>query len=79
MDRIIATKMEKENTLYYTIVVSEKLDLIQKLVLQLEKQVEVIQAKYQQNKDVIYKEIRLLKIKSSSEEKHVHTSCIPRR
>ena len=69
MDSIIATKMEKENTLYYTIVVSEKLDLIQKLVLQLEKQVEVIQAMYQQDKDVIYKEIRLLKITSSSEEK----------
>tara|TARA_A100001015_G_C15033508_1_gene734615 strand:+ start:3601 stop:3840 length:240 start_codon:yes stop_codon:yes gene_type:complete len=41
-----ATKMEKENTLHYTIIVNEKIDLIKKLVLQLEKQVEVIQAIY---------------------------------
>lgn len=69
IESIVATKIEKKNMVHHTIVVNEQLDLVKKLVLQLEKQVEIIKVLYHQDKDIIYKEIALLKIKRYSKEK----------
>ena len=66
IESIVATKIEKKNMVHHTIVVNEQLDLVKKLVLQLEKQVEIIKVLYHQDKDIIYKEIALLKIKRYS-------------
>jgi acetolactate synthase-1/3 small subunit len=50
----------------FTIIVSESEDIIQKLVLQIEKQVEVLKSFYHTNAEVVWKEQALYKISGSA-------------
>jgi acetolactate synthase-1/3 small subunit len=59
----------------FTIVVNTDLDRIQKLVLQIEKQVEVLQAVYHTNEETVYQEIALYKV---STEKAAENNLVER-
>ena len=65
IESITASESEIKNIHRYTIVVSISEDLVKKVVLQLEKQVEVIKAYYYKLSDVVYKEIALYKMSSN--------------
>lgn len=65
IESITASESEIEGIHRYTIVVTESEDLIKKVTLQLEKQVEIIRAFYHLDNDVIYQELALYKIPTS--------------
>ncbi|MDB3906307.1 acetolactate synthase small subunit [Crocinitomicaceae bacterium] len=62
IESIAASESEVDGVHRYTIVITEQEDLVKKVVLQLEKQVEIIKAVYQLDKDIIYQEIALYKV-----------------
>ena len=62
IESIAASESEVDGVHRYTIVVSEEEDLVKKVVLQLEKQVEIIKAVYQADDEIIYQEIALYKV-----------------
>jgi acetolactate synthase-1/3 small subunit len=62
IESIAASESELNGIHRYTIVVSESEDLVKKVALQLEKQVEVIKAVYQEEHEIIYQEIALYKV-----------------
>lgn len=62
IESIAASESEVPGVHRYTIVISENEDVVQKVVLQLEKQVEIIKAVYHLDKDIVYQEIALYKV-----------------
>lgn len=66
IESITASESEVEGVYRYTIVVKTSLDQVQKVVAQIEKQIEVIKAFYHDNDDVVYQELALYKIPTSS-------------
>ena len=62
IESIAASESEIENIHRYTIVISEDEDTVKKVVLQLEKQVEIIKAVYQLEDEIVYQEIALYKV-----------------
>mgnify|MGYP001085400252 FL=1 len=53
---------EVENVHRYTIVITETEDMLKKVVLQLEKQVEIIRAFYHEDEQIVYQELALYKV-----------------
>ena len=62
IESIAASDSEVQNIHRYTIVVNETEDLVKKVTLQLDKQVEVIKAVYHIDEEIIYQEIALFKV-----------------
>ena len=62
IESIAASDSEVQNIHRYTIVVFESEDLVKKVTLQLNKQVEVIKAVYHLDEEIIYQEIALFKV-----------------
>ena len=62
IESIAASDSELENVHRYTIVITESEDNLKKIVLQLEKQVEVIKAFYHEEDEVVYQELALYKV-----------------
>jgi len=62
IESIAASDSEVQNIHRYTIVINETEDLVKKVTLQLEKQVEVIKAVYHVDEEIIYQEIALFKV-----------------
>ena len=62
IESIAASDSEVHNIHRYTIVVNETEDLVKKVTLQLDKQVEVIKAVYHLDEEIIYQEIALFKV-----------------
>tara|TARA_Y100000991_G_C21897692_1_gene316616 strand:+ start:422 stop:949 length:528 start_codon:yes stop_codon:yes gene_type:complete len=62
IESIAASDSEVQNIHRYTIVVNETEDLVKKVTLQLDKQVEVIKAVYHVDQEIIYQEIALFKV-----------------
>ena len=62
IESIAASDSEVQNIHRYTIVVNETEDLVKKVTLQLDKQVEVIKAVYHVDEEIIYQEIALFKV-----------------
>lgn len=62
IESIAASDSEVEHVHRYTIVVTETEDMVKKIVLQLEKQVEIIRAFYHADDEIVYQEIALYKL-----------------
>lgn len=62
IESIAASESEIPNIHRYTLVLSETEDMVKKVVLQLEKQVEVVKAVYHTDSEVVYQEIALYKV-----------------
>lgn len=62
IESIAASESEVKGIHRYTIVISEKEELVIKVVKQLEKQVDVVGAFYHTNDDLVYQEIALYKV-----------------
>ena len=62
IESIAASESEIPNIHRYTLVISEAEDMVKKVVLQLEKQVEVVNAVYHKDSEVVYQEIALYKV-----------------
>ena len=62
IESIAASDSEVQNIHRYTIVINETEDLVKKVTLQLDKQVEVIKAVYHVDEEIIYQEIALFKV-----------------
>jgi len=62
IESITASESEVSGIHRYTIVVSEELELIKKVVKQLEKQVDVVKAFFHSNNQVVFQEIALYKL-----------------
>ena len=62
IESIAASDSEVQNIHRYTIVINETEDLVKKVTLQLDKQVEVIKAVYHLDEEIIYQEIALFKV-----------------
>ncbi|MDG1333784.1 MAG: acetolactate synthase small subunit [Crocinitomicaceae bacterium] len=62
IESIAASESEVENVHRYTIVINESADTVNKVVLQLEKQVEVIRAFYHEDDAIVYQELALYKL-----------------
>ncbi|MDG2369437.1 MAG: acetolactate synthase small subunit [Flavobacteriales bacterium] len=62
IESITASESEVSGIHRYTIVVSEELELIKKVVKQLEKQVDVVKAFFHSNEQVVFQEIALYKL-----------------
>ena len=59
---IAASESEIPNVHRYTIVITEDEDTVKKVILQLEKQVEIIRAFYHLDAEIVYQEIALYKV-----------------
>ena len=62
IESITASESEIKGIHRYTIVVNVELDLVKKVVAQIEKQIEVVKAFYHTDEDVIYQELALFKL-----------------
>ena len=62
IESIAASESEIPHIHRYTLVISEAEDMVKKVVLQLEKQVEVVKAVYHKDSEVVYQEIALYKV-----------------
>lgn len=62
IESIAASESEVKGVHRYTIVISETEEQVKKVVLQLEKQVEVLKAFYHLDEEVVYQEIALYKL-----------------
>ena len=62
IESITASESEVLNVHRYTIVISEQQDLVEKVVKQLNKQVEIIKAFLHVNDEVVYQELALYKV-----------------
>ena len=66
IESIAASESEIKNIHRYTIVISEDEETVKKVVLQLEKQVEIIKAVYHLEDEIVYQEIALYKVPSEA-------------
>jgi len=64
IESIVVSESEMDGIHRYTLVISETDEVVRKVVLQLEKQVDIIKALYHEDKDVIYQEIALFQMPS---------------
>lgn len=64
IESIVVSESEIDGIHRYTLVISETDEVVRKVVLQLEKQVDILKALYHEDKDVIYQEIALFKMPS---------------
>lgn len=62
IESIAASESEIPNIHRYTLVICEAEDMVKKVALQLEKQVEVVKAVYHKDSEVVYQEIALYKV-----------------
>jgi len=62
IESIAASESEIANIHRYTLVVNESEEMVRKVVLQLEKQVEVVKAVFHLDSEVVYQEIALYKV-----------------
>ncbi|MFL2571501.1 MAG: acetolactate synthase small subunit [Parvicellaceae bacterium] len=62
IESITASESEVKGIHRYTIVISEELELVKKVVKQLEKQVDVVKAFFHANDQVVFQEIALYKL-----------------
>lgn len=62
IESIAASESELDKIHRYTIVITETEDTVKKIVLQLEKQVEIIKAFYHLDEEIVYQEIALYKV-----------------
>jgi len=62
IESITSSVSEIEHVHRYTIVINEELDLVKKVVLQLEKQVDVLKAFYHLEEETIFQEVALFKL-----------------
>ena len=62
IESITASESELPNVHRYTIVIKEERDLVQKVVKQLNKQVEILKAFLHKNTEVVYQELALYKV-----------------
>ncbi len=65
VESIAASESEIKGIHRYTIVITETEDLVKKLVLQIDKQVEVVKAVYHIDSEIVYQEIALYKVATS--------------
>lgn len=70
IESIAASESEIDGIHRYTIVVLEEKNALQKLVKQIEKQVEVLKAFYHEEEETVFQEIALYKISASAMEEH---------
>lgn len=66
IESIAASESEIKGIHRYTIVINEAEDLVKKVVLQLEKQIEVLKAFYHRDSEIVYQEIALYKLPTES-------------
>jgi len=66
IESIAASESEINGVHRYTIVINEEEDLVKKVVLQLEKQVEILKAFYHKDDEVVYQEIALYKLSTDT-------------
>jgi acetolactate synthase-1/3 small subunit len=66
IDSITASASEVDGVYRYTIVVETSLDQVKKVVAQIEKQIEVLKAFFHEDQNVVYQELALYKIPTSS-------------
>ena len=66
IESITASESEKEGIHRFTIAVTETEEAVEKIVKQIEKQIEVLKADYYKNKEVVQQEVALYKIPSKS-------------
>lgn len=66
IESITASVSELDGVYRYTIVVSTTVEQVKKLVAQIEKLVEVLKAFYHDDNDIIYQEIALYKLRTTS-------------
>jgi len=78
IESISASPSEIEGVHRYTIVVNVTVDQVQKLVGQIEKQIEVLKAFFHLDEEVVYQEIALYKIPTSMLSKEGGTETILR-
>ncbi len=78
IESISASPSEIEGVHRYTIVVNVSLNQVQKLVGQIEKQIEVLKAFFHLDEEVVYQEIALFKIPTSMLSKEGGTETILR-
>ncbi|MDG1848873.1 MAG: acetolactate synthase small subunit [Flavobacteriales bacterium] len=64
IESIVVSESEMDGIHRYTLVITETEKVVRKVVLQLEKQVDIIKALFHEDKDVIYQEIALFKMPS---------------
>ena len=62
IESITASESEVKNVHRYTILITETEETVKKVVLQLEKQVEIIRALFHVDDDIVYQEIALYKV-----------------
>jgi len=62
IESIAASESEVENIHRYTIVIFEDFETVRKVVLQLERQVEIVRAFYHLDEETVYQEIALYKV-----------------
>lgn len=62
IESIAASESEVHGIHRYTIVICEDEELVKKVVLQLEKQIEIIKAFYHREEEIVYQEIALYKV-----------------
>jgi len=66
IESITASESEKEGIHRFTIAVTETEEAVEKIVKQIEKQIEVLKADYYKNKEVVQQELALYKIPTDS-------------
>lgn len=66
IESITASESEKDGIHRFTIAVTETEEAVEKIVKQIEKQIEVLKADYYKNKEVVQQEVALYKIPSKS-------------
>tara|TARA_B100000809_G_C15108350_1_gene519609 strand:- start:176 stop:709 length:534 start_codon:yes stop_codon:yes gene_type:complete len=65
IESIAASESELDGIYRYTIVITEDEEMVKKVALQLEKQVEIIKAVYQPDSEIVYQEIALYKVNTN--------------
>ena len=79
IDSLAVSASSMEGIHRFTIVVEVSLEMVEKLVAQLDKQVDVIKAFYYRKEDLVYQEIALYKIPRASLTQHGKTEEIIRK
>lgn len=76
IESITASESEVHGIYRYTIVASMNKELVEKIVKQIDKQVEVLKAFYHKNPDIVSREVALYKISADAFHKNEHFTGI---
>ena len=79
IESIVVSESEIDGIHRYTLVICETEDVVRKVVLQLEKQIDIIKALYHEDDDVIFQEIALFKLASDVLAKNGEAEKIVRK